>query len=74
MIIANIFEINKNDKIVIYDNSDVISSCRIWYTFLYFNHNPNLVSVLDGGLKKWLQEKKTTFIHQCSLIRTGFRM
>ena len=29
-------------------------------TFLYFNHDPNLVSVLDGGFKKWLKEKKDT--------------
>jgi len=48
---------NKN-KIVIYDNSDLISSCRCWYTFLYFGHNPALISVLDGGLKKWKQEGK----------------
>ena len=50
--------IKNSDHVIIYDNSDVISSCRIWYTFLYFNHNPDLVSVLDGGLKKWLKEKK----------------
>ena len=50
--------VKNSDHIVIYDNSDVISSCRVWYTFLYFNHNPNLVSILDGGLKKWLKEKK----------------
>ena len=50
--------IKNSDHVVIYDNSDVISSCRVWYTFLYFNHDPNLVSVLDGGLKKWLIEKR----------------
>ncbi len=54
------FGIKNSDHVVIYDNSDVISSCRVWYTFLYFNHEPNLVSVLDGGLKKWLNEKKVT--------------
>tara|TARA_S200000501_G_C20822406_1_gene743472 strand:- start:915 stop:1730 length:816 start_codon:yes stop_codon:yes gene_type:complete len=52
--------INNSDHVVIYDNSDLISSCRVWYTFLYFNHNPDLVSVLDGGFKKWLNEKKAT--------------
>ncbi len=52
--------VKNSDHIVIYDNSDVLSSCRVWYTFLYFNHDPNLVSVLDGGLKKWLSEKKDT--------------
>ena len=52
--------VKNSDHIVIYDNSDLISSCRVWYTFLYFNHNPNLVSVLDGGFKKWLKEQKET--------------
>ena len=52
--------VKNSDHIIIYDNSDVKSSCRVWYTFLYFNHNPNLVSILDGGLKKWLKEKKET--------------
>ena len=50
--------ISNDDKIVIYDNSDVISSCRCWYNFLYFGHNNNLVHVLDGGFKKWVSEKK----------------
>ena len=54
------FGVKNSDHIVIYDNSDIISSCRVWYTFLYFNHDPNLVSVLDGGFKKWLKEKKYT--------------
>tara|TARA_A100001011_G_scaffold230417_1_gene238504 strand:- start:4647 stop:5465 length:819 start_codon:yes stop_codon:yes gene_type:complete len=52
--------IKNSDHIIIYDNSDVISSCRIWYNFLYFGHNPNLVSVLDGGFKKWINEKNQT--------------
>ena len=50
--------ISNNDRIIIYDNSDVLSSCRCWYNFIYFGHNPNLVSVLDGGLKKWTLENK----------------
>ena len=52
--------IKNSDHVVIYDNSDIISSCRFWYNFLYFGHDPNLVSVLDGGLKKWLKEKRET--------------
>ena len=50
--------INNNDKIIVYDNSDLISSCRCWYTFIYFGHDPSLISVLNGGLKKWKQERK----------------
>ena len=50
--------INNEDEIVIYDNSDVISSCRCWFNFVYFGHNPKLVHVLNGGLKKWINENK----------------
>ena len=49
-----------SDRIVIYDNSDVISSCRCWYNLIYYGHDPKLVHVLDGGLKKWKKENKTT--------------
>ena len=52
--------ISNNDEIVIYDNSDLYSSCRCWFSFIYFGHNPNLVHVLDGGLKKWKLEKRST--------------
>ena len=54
------FGIKNSDHIVVYDNSELLSSCRIWYNFLYFGHNSNLISVLDGGLKKWIKEKKQT--------------
>ena len=55
------YGINNQDKIVIYDNSDIISSCRCWYMFVYFGHDINKVFVLDGGLKKWkIDNKKIT--------------
>jgi len=50
--------IKKDDKLVIYDNSDVVSSCRCWFNFIYFGHDPKLVHVLNGGLKKWIDEKR----------------
>jgi len=46
------------DRIIIYCYSDLISSCRAWFQFLYFGHNPKLVSVLNGGMKKWKLEKR----------------
>tara|TARA_Y100001936_G_scaffold198057_1_gene199068 strand:- start:143 stop:964 length:822 start_codon:yes stop_codon:yes gene_type:complete len=52
--------IENKDEIVIYDNSDVLSSCRCWYNFIYFGHKPELVHVLNGGLKKWKSEGKLT--------------
>ena len=49
------------DRIIIYCYSDLISSCRTWFQFLYFGHNPKLVSVLNGGIKKWkLEGRKVT--------------
>ena len=52
--------IENKDRIIVYDNSDLISSCRLWYTFIYFGHDPKLVSVLNGGFEKWQSEKKQT--------------
>ena len=52
--------ISNEDRIIIYDNSDVISSCRGWYNFIYFGHDKKSVSILDGGLKKWKIENKAT--------------
>ena len=49
------------DRIIIYCYSDLISSCRAWFQFLYFGHNPKLVSILNGGMKKWkLEGRKVT--------------
>ena len=58
--IVSSFGINNDDQIIVYDNSDVISSCRCWYNFIYFGHNPDLIHVLDGGLKRWKNENKLT--------------
>ena len=59
--------ISNSDRVIIYDNSDVLSACRCWYNFLYFGHDPNLVSVLDGGLKKWILENKVVNSNNCLL-------
>jgi len=49
------------DRLIIYCYSDLISSCRAWFQFLYFGHNPKLVSILNGGMKKWkLENRKVT--------------
>ena len=50
--------IKKEDEIVVYDNSDVVSSCRCWFNFIYFGHDPKLIHVLNGGLDKWIKENK----------------
>ena len=65
--------IKNDDKIVIYDNSDVISSCRCWYNFIYFGHNPKLINVLDGGLKKWIMENKPTTSNLTLIVRSNYK-
>ena len=65
--------IKNDDKIVIYDNSDVISSCRCWYNFIYFGHNPKIIHVLDGGLKKWISENKPTTNKLSKIIETNYK-
>jgi thiosulfate/3-mercaptopyruvate sulfurtransferase len=64
--------IRNDDKIIIYDNSDVISSCRCWYNFIYFGHDPSLVHVLDGGLKKWVKEKKPIVNTLTKIVDTNY--
>ncbi len=52
------FSIKNDDHIVVYDYSDTYSSCRLWFALKYFGHQK--VSVLDGGMKKWLSENRPT--------------
>ena len=48
--------ISNQDHIVVYDSLGIFSSPRVWWMFQYFGHKE--VSILDGGLVKWLKEKK----------------
>ena len=64
--------IKNDEQIVVYDNSDVISSCRCWYNFIYFGHNPELVHVLDGGLKKWIEEDRPTTSDIIKIISSSY--
>ena len=52
------FGIENDDHIIVYDFSDVHSACRLWFSLKYFGHQK--VSVLDGGMKKWLKENRFT--------------
>ena len=46
--------INSSTHVVAYDSYGLFSAARCWWMFKVFGHNK--VSVLDGGLKKWLAE------------------
>jgi len=46
--------ISNDDTVVVYDSSDkFVASARVWWTFRVFGHEK--VSVLEGGLPKWLE-------------------
>ena len=65
--------IKNEDEIIVYDNSDIISSCRCWYNFIYYGHNPELIHVLDGGLKKWINENKPTTTEIPKIIKSDYK-
>ena len=71
--IMSSFGILNDDKIIIYDNSNLISSCRLWFTFLYFGHNKELVHVLNGGLNKWKKESLPLTNKINNLTKSSYR-
>lgn len=46
--------INRNSKIVVYDNLGIYSSPRVWWMFRSMGHNA--VAVLNGGLPDWAKK------------------
>jgi len=50
------FGINQSSLVVVYDVNGIFSSPRVWWMFRYFGHKN--IFVMNGGLKKWLKEKK----------------
>ncbi|MBL4649277.1 MAG: sulfurtransferase [Aureispira sp.] len=50
--------INKEHKIVVYDNLGIYSSPRIWWMFQLMGHKNT--AVLDGGLPAWILAKGPT--------------
>ena len=58
LLLSHSVEIKNDDHIVVYDFSAVHSSCRLWFSLKYFGHQK--VSILDGGMKKWLKENRPT--------------
>jgi len=65
--------ISNTDRIIIYCYSDLISSCRAWFQFLYFGHDPKLVSVLNGGMKKWKLERRKVTNSKTKIIPSKYK-
>ncbi|KAK3084144.1 hypothetical protein FSP39_008942 [Pinctada imbricata] len=55
--------VNDNSHLVLYSNSDMsgfFMSGRAWLTFKHFGPDELKVSILDGGLQKWIAENRPT--------------
>jgi len=48
--------IGDDDRIVVYDNSPLLSSGRAWWLFRLFG--ARTVAILDGGLARWMAEDR----------------
>ena len=48
--------ISNGDSVVVYDNQAILSAARAWWMFRVMGHDN--VRVLDGGLGKWLAERR----------------
>ena len=61
--------ISNNTHVVAYDSYGLFSAARSWWMFKIFGHNK--VSVLDGGLKKWLAEGRPTVSGEPTPAKSG---
>ena len=52
------FNIHKNSTVVTYSSNGFLGSARVWWMFKYFGFDN--IYVLNGGLKKWVLEKRKT--------------
>ena len=52
------FNINKETIIITYGSKDILGPSRVWWMFKYFGFKN--IYVLNGGLSKWIKEKKPT--------------
>jgi thiosulfate/3-mercaptopyruvate sulfurtransferase len=48
--------IGNGDRVVVYDNSPLVSSGRAWWLFRLFG--AKAVAILDGGLGRWMAEER----------------
>lgn len=52
--------IQRNDKIIVYDQVGFFSSSRVWFSFKYFGFP--CVRILNGGYRRWKEKEHTSNI------------
>ena len=45
----------------------------IFFDFIYYGHDPKLVHVLNGGLKKWLEEKRKVTNNLSKVMKSDYK-
>ena len=59
---ARLLGIRKDTQIVVYDSVGLFSAARVWWLFRLFGLETG-IAVLDGGLKKWLAERRPVTVN-----------
>ncbi|GFS25049.1 sulfurtransferase [Elysia marginata] len=55
--------VTKDTHVITYDSTNTRSAARVWFLFRLFGHDR--VSVLDGGLRRWLEEGHQVCTSDC---------
>ena len=63
--------VSGDSQIIVYDRLGLFSAARVWWLFRYFGHRQ--VAVLDGGLPKWLAEKRPVESGEVNFASGDFR-
>lgn len=61
--------INSDSKIVVFDNSGIFSSPRVWWLFKVMGHQQ--IAVLNGGLPDWIEKGFQTEREHLKTFETG---
>ncbi|KAJ3039776.1 hypothetical protein HDV00_011903 [Rhizophlyctis rosea] len=69
--VGGVMGISDADHVVIYDSVGIGPACRVYWTFRVFGHEK--VSVVDGGLVKWLAENRPTEAGQPSFSPATYK-
>ena len=63
--------LNKNDIVIIYDNSPLLSSARCWFLLRYFGHKE--IFILSGGIKSWKENGFKTTNEATTITHGNFK-
>jgi thiosulfate/3-mercaptopyruvate sulfurtransferase len=63
--------VSDNDRVILYDNAGGLFAARAYFTLDYAGHGDR-AALLDGGLKKWIAEKRGLTAESAAIRPTTF--